>query len=139
LVIDFARDYRESVKANGYEKYIRIPYVYNSFDDGTPISKPHRRLYREYVKHTPVVHPFSTAQSFFRLLREGNLLDQSTAAAANYSKATVSNLSGKLRLIGRGLKLIVWILGFRRYAQMVKLFGFLGRFENHSFLMEDRR
>ena len=139
LVVDFARDYRETVKANGYDQYIRIPYAYNAFDDGTPISKPHRRLYREYVKHTPVVQPFSTVQLFFRLLREGNLLDLSTAATANYSKATVSNLSGKLRLVGRGLKLAVRVLGFRRYAQMVKLFGFLGRFENHSFLMEDRR
>jgi hypothetical protein len=139
LVIVFAREYRQAVKANGYDHYIRIPYAYNAFDDGTPISKPHRRLYREYVKHTPVSQPFSTTQPFFGLLREGHLLDRSAAATSNYSKATVSNLSGKLRLVGLGLRLASRVLGFRRYAQMVKLFSFLGRFENHLFLIEQQR
>lgn len=138
-VLDFARDYRQSVKANGYERYMAIAYAYNSFDDGTPISKPHRRLYREYAKHTPVAHPFSTSSTFFARLREGNLLDRSAAATANYSKATVDNLQGKLQLVGSALRFGARMLGFRRYAQLVKLFGFLGRFENHRFLMEERR
>lgn len=138
-VLDFARDYRQAVKANGYERYMLIPYAYNAFDDGTPISKPHRRLYREYVKHTPVQQPFSTSAPFFARLRDGNLLDRSAAATANYAKGTVGNLQGKLRLVGSALRIGVRVLGFRRYAQMVKLFGFLGRFENHRFLMDERR
>jgi hypothetical protein len=139
LVVDFARDYRMSLKENGYEKYIQIPYGFNTFDDGTPLSKPHRRLYREFVKHTPVLKPFSSMGSFFSRLSDSNLLDHSEAAKANYSKATVENLDSKLLLVGSALKIFARLVGFRRYAQMVKLFGFLGRFENHRFLMGNKR
>lgn len=139
LMVEFARDYREAVKANGYDRYIQIPYAYNTFDDGTPIAKPHRRLYREFVKHTPVKQPFSSKGTFFIHLREGNLLDRSEAATANYSKATVPNLQHKLHFVGHAMKLCARVLGFRRYAQLVKLFGFLGRFENHHFLIGGRR
>ncbi|HAL39439.1 MAG TPA: hypothetical protein DCP03_15530 [Polaromonas sp.] len=139
LLNDFARDYRQAVKDNGYEACIKLPYTYGRFDNGTPISKPHRRLYREYVKHNSVQNPFSIQGHFYLKLCDANLLDSSPAASANYSKATVSNLSRKLQMIGFGLRLFARTLGFRRYAQMVKLFGFLGRFENHNFLLDKQR
>lgn len=139
MLTEFAAEYREAVRANGYETYIKIPYGFARFDNGTPISKQHRRLYREFVKHTPVPRPFSAQDVFYRALDDNKLLDLSAAATVNYSKATVSNLPGKLRLIGRVLRVVVRVLGFRRYAQMVKLFDYLGRFENHRFLLEERR
>lgn len=138
LLIEFADSYRIAVRSNGYEKYIRIPYAFNYFDNGTQISKPHRRLYRTLSQQKSIPSPFSVTADFYRSLKNGNLLDFSSAASANYSKATVTNLSGKLKLIRRGLRLIARTLGFRRYAQIVKLFGYLGRFENHQFLVDKR-
>jgi hypothetical protein len=57
----------------------------------------------------------------------------------NYSKATVPDIEGKLRTISRVMRLALRFLGFRRYAQMSKLFTFLGRFENHRFLLDRQR
>jgi hypothetical protein len=135
LLANFAREYRQAVRDNGYEVCIKFPYTFGSFDNGMPISKPHRRLYREYVKHNAVLNPSSTQEPFYLRLRDANLLDSSAAASANYPKATVSNLTRKLKIIGFVMRLFVWTFGFRRYAQLVKLFGYLGRFENHNFLL----
>ncbi|UUX96770.1 hypothetical protein [Aquabacterium sp. J223] len=135
----FAEDYRQAVKRNGYDRFIGLPYGHGAFDDGTPVSKPHRRLYRSFVRNTPVSQPFSASGNFYCALRAGGLLDRSAAASANYSKATVGNLSQKLRLAGSCLRWVARALGFKRYAQMVKLFAHLGRFENHGFLVDDRR
>ena len=139
LLMDFASEYRQAVKDNGYDYYIKLSYGYARFDTGMPISKPIRRLYREYVKGNVVKNPFSNQEVFYNKLRDANLLDSSEAASANYSKATVENLSRKLKIIGFVLRLFARTLGFRRYAQMVKLFGFLGRFENHHFLLDKQR
>ncbi|MFG6456921.1 hypothetical protein [Roseateles sp. BYS96W] len=139
LLTDFAADYRAAVKANGYDTLIQIPYGFARFDDGTPVSKAQRRLYREFVKATPVQRPFSSAGVFYAALRDGALLDRSAAAAANYSKATVSDMDGKLRTVSRAMRWMLKLLGFRRYAQLVKLFSFLGRMENHRFLLQRPR
>ncbi len=135
ILTRLASDYRQDVHANGYARYIAIPYAFNTFDNGTPIAKPHRRLYRVQSKKKAIAEPFSSSQPFFAALRDGNLLDHSSAVTMNYSKATVSNLPDKLRLVGRVLRMSARMLGFRRYAQLVKLFGYLSRFENHEFLL----
>lgn len=135
LLIGFATEYRNIVRHNGYDKLIHIPYGFSRFNDGTPLSKAQRRLYRKYVRQRKVLHPFSKDGAFYKALLANNLLDHSSAAISNYSKATVSDIEGKLRIIGRCMRLILKLLGFRRYAQLVKLFSYLGQFENHDFLL----
>lgn len=136
LLASFTADYRASVKANGYDILIQIPYGFARFDNGTPVSKPLRRLYREFVKQCPVENPFSTTGIFYATLQVNSLLDLSPAAVANYSKATISDMEGKLHIVKRLLRLALMFLGVRRYVQLVKLCTFIGRFENHHFLLK---
>lgn len=135
LLRKIAAEYRQAVHAQGYAHYIAISYAFNTFDNGTPISKPHRRLYRAISRVSTTPNPFLSDQPFYSALRDGNLLDNSSAAFDNYSKATVSNLSSKLNLVGWVMRLFARFMGFRRYAQLIKLLGYLGRFENHKFLL----
>jgi hypothetical protein len=139
MMTEFAAAYRAAVKANGYDTLIQIPYGFARFDDGTPVSKPQRRLYREFVKQGSVTRPFAKDGAFYAVLQANHLLDRSPAAMANYSKATVSNMEGKLRIVSWAMRCALKLLGFRRYAQLVKLCTFLGRFENHRFLLSRRR
>lgn len=139
LLVQFAADYRNAVKANGYDTLIQIPYGFARFDDGTPVSKPQRRLYREFVKQGAVTRPFAKDGAFYAALQASDLLDRSPAAMANYSKATVSDMDGKLRTVSRAMRWALKLLGFRRYAQLVKLCTYLGRFENHRFLLQRPR
>jgi hypothetical protein len=139
LLTKFANDYRNIVKANGYETLIQTPYGFSHFDDGTPVTKPQRRLYREFAKQKAVTRPFAKDGEFYTVLQANDLLDRSTAAMLNYSRATVPDMEGKLRTISRAMRMALRLLGFRRYAQMIKLFTFLGRFENHRFLLDRQR
>lgn len=139
LLKEFAKDYRDSVKSNGYDALIQIPYGFARFDDGTPVTKLQRRLYREFVKQGSVTRPFARDGKFFAMLQAKGLLDRSPAAMANYSKATVSDMESKLRIVNRALSWTLKLLGCRRYAQLVKLCTYLGRFENHRFLLERQR
>lgn len=135
VLIALMSDYRNAVKANGYDEIIKIPYGFASFDDGTPVTIMQRRLYREFTKKNSVNRPFDRNGDFYMMLKDHGLLDHSLAAKANYSKASVSNLEGKRRIVNDCLRWVLKLIGCRRYAQIVKLFKYLGRFENHLFLL----
>jgi hypothetical protein len=137
-ILRLSRDYRAAVKANGFDEFIKIPYAFATFDDGTPITQPLRRLYREFNKSRTITSPFATKGDFFELVREAKLVDSSPAARSNYSKATVQNLGAKLEKVASAMRLLLRLVGFKRYAQLVKLAGYLGRFENHAFLLRKK-
>lgn len=137
-LLAFAQQYREAVHANGYERLLAVPYRFGTFDDGTPITQPHRRLYRARAKESRLPRQFSANGPFYAELAGAGLLDRSPAAKANYSRATVSDMNGKMRKVEGVMRLMLKLLGFRRYAQLVKLAAWLGRFEHHRFLIGHR-
>lgn len=138
-VLELSKQYRAAVKNNRFDEFIQIPYGFATFDDGTPVTQPLRRLYRQLTKNRAVSTPFSDRGEFFQMLSEARLLDHSQAARNNYSKATVSNLDGKIEKIANVLRVVLRFVGFTRYAQLVKLAAYLGRFENHVFLLRKKR
>jgi hypothetical protein len=138
VVTELSRAYRAAVKAQRFDDFIRIPYRFGTFDDGTPVTPTLRRLYREIQKDDVIQQPFSSQGSFYALLNKKKLLDKSEAARSNYSKATVGNLGGKMVKLGRVMRAVLPIIGVKRYSQLVKLAGYLGRFENHVFLLKDK-
>lgn len=137
-LLRLAGEYRAAVKANGYDRLLAVPYAFGTFSDGTPITHPHRRLYRVKSRDTTFLSPFSAQGSFYGALAQAGLLDRSPAAKGNYSKATVGDVSGKMRIVERALRWVLKLIGVRRYAQFVKLAAWLGRFEHHRFLLDDR-
>ena len=136
---DMSKAYRDNVKRNGFDRFITIPYAFGTFEDGTPITQPIRRLYRVSSKERSFVTPFSSTSDFYQAAANAGLLDRSSAARSNYTKATVTNLDAKLDRIASLLRFALKTIGFRRYAQLVKLAGYLGRFENHVFLLGKKR
>lgn len=133
-----SQDYRAAVKANGFDQFIKIPYAFATFADGTPITQQVRRLYRELTKSRVITLPFATEGEFFGLVRDANLLDTSPEARNNYSKATVQNLDGKMKTVAGAMRFLLRIVGIKRYVQLTKLASYLGRFENHAFLLRDK-
>lgn len=130
--------YRAAVKANSYERFLAVPYAFSTFNDGTPITQPHRRLYRVTSRERAFSTPFSDQGPFYKALSDAGLLDRSPEAKANYSKVTVSNVSGKMRTVEATMRWVLKLIGVRRYAQLIKLAAWLGRFEHHRFLLDKR-
>jgi len=137
-LLGLAAEYRALVKANGYDRLLAVPYAFGTFSDGIPITQLHRRLYRVKSRDTAFVSPFSARAEFYGALAQAGLLDRSLAAKANYSKATVGDVSGKMRIVERAMRWVLKFIGVRRYAQFVKLAAWLGRFEHHRFLLDKK-
>ena len=135
-LLGLAQQYRESVIRKGHDRFHAVPYAFAKYDDGTPVTELHRRLYRVRSKTTSFTSPFSASGRFYEELDTAGLLDRSAEATANYSKETVRNFELKMRAIERVLRLILKVIGVRRYVQLVKLAGWLGRFEHHEFLVD---
>jgi hypothetical protein len=137
-LLRLSAEYRAAVNANGYDRLLAIPYAFATFSDGTPITQLHRRLYRVMSRGTTFASPFSAQGQFFEALAQAGLLDSSPAAKANYSKATVGDVSAKMRTVERVMRWMLKLIGVRRYSQFVKLAAWLSRFEHHRFLLDKK-
>jgi hypothetical protein len=69
-------------------------------------------------------------------LSNSGLLDESPEAKSNYSKTTIGDIADKMLTVERIMRWLLKLVGFRRYAQLIKLAAWLGRFEHHRFLLD---
>jgi hypothetical protein len=130
--------YRNTVHDNGYELFIAQRYEWNFFNDGTPITALHRRFYRE-LKLPITGNPFFVNSAIYELFSKNKLLSNNEDAHGNYSKQTVNNLDDKVKKVERILRIIRMIIGNKYYTYLVKLFSRYSRFENHVFLLKNRK
>lgn len=138
-IAKLADSYRNAVLTNGYDRFIGIPYRYASYSDGVSISQQHRRLFRVLEATESHKDLFSASGSFRRKIERAGLLDTSSAATKNHSAATVANVGALHSRAQWLLKLVLRLVGPRRYAYLIKFFGVYGRFEAHAFLLKDER
>lgn len=126
--------YRDAIVANAsvFDSFIRQPYSYATYDNGTPIAAFHRRLYHGLA--TPPANPFSTAKgSFYDLIaKKGMLITESIDGA---SRRNLSGMDGKKRLLARFYGLLYRLMGYKRYVMFVKSLYFYCRPEWHTFLI----
>ena len=130
-------DYRAAVHANGYASHIDLPYRYNHFDNGHPISPLQRRLYRAMGGANFESQPFAAAGPFFRMLAKRRLLDNSPAALRGHAAATLPRVGRLTRCAQFALRGFLRCFGASRYAYLLKFFSKFARLENHAFLLED--
>lgn len=137
LINQFAAEYRSTVFSHGFDTFIKIPYKYGAYSDGATVSAAHRRFFRAWRAEGNIcTDPFKVESEFSSLLRRYNLVDLDEGAPSNYSKSNVKNLPGKIKLIKLAFRMLLRVVGFKKYAQMVKMFYHFGRYENHAFLLK---
>ncbi len=137
-LLGLSADYRAAVHANGYAEHIGLPYRYNCFDNGQPISPLQRRLYRALGGAGFEPRPFATAGPFFGMLMRRRLLDDSPAALRGHAAATLPQVGRLMRWAQCGLRVFLRCFGASRYAYLLKFFNKFARPENHAFLLDDR-
>ncbi|RZL62548.1 MAG: hypothetical protein EOO93_08525 [Pedobacter sp.] len=133
---ELMQEYRMRLQENGFEKHITIPYKYNSFENGKPVIKFHRRLYRVSLgDQIQYINPFSCGDnSFYTALESKKLL-----ANNNPDKFNEQNYNGvgrKLKIINKLFGMVKGILGFEKYALFIKFLARYARFENQYFLLK---
>jgi len=133
---ELMQDYRIRLEKNGFEKHITIPYKYNSFENGKPVIKFHRRLYRVSLgDKRKYLNPFScTENSFYATLNSKKLLANNNPD--KFNEQNYGSVGKKIKIINKLFNLAKSILGFEKYALFIKFLARYTRFENQYFLFK---
>lgn len=118
-----------------FDEFITLPYTYNSYENGVPISTFHRRLYHGYSeKYGPVRNPFSTNKgSFYCMIKKKGMIINDNID--KISKLNLSNMDRKRKMIGMLFCVLYKFMGYKRYVLFVKSLYNYCRPEWHLFLI----
>lgn len=118
-----------------FDEFITLPYTYNNYDNGVPISTFHRRLYHGYSeKYGPVRNPFSTNKgSFYCMIKKKGMIINDNID--KISKLNLSNIDRKRKMIGMLFRVLYKFMGYKRYVLFVKSLYNYCRPEWHLFLI----
>jgi hypothetical protein len=131
------KEYIEAIFKNGYEKYSKMEYSYNSFDDGENILPLFRRLYRVYEDKFIEEDLFSTKEMFYKTLEKNNLLTGVKSSSFSIFNSSDRNKRGILESIMIKIFIILkGILGIRFYFSLISFLNNFTRLENQRFLIK---
>jgi len=130
-------DYRNKVLNNQYEKYFKMKYSYAMFDNGKPISKLNRRLYRKLTdENQSFENPFNSDAVFYGLMDKSNLISE-IVTLVDVGKVNYSNLESKEKILQFIFKLSKKLLGIDKYTALLKVLTKYSKYENQKFLIND--
>ncbi len=123
-----------------FNRYIDYKYTYNTFENGVPIDKINRRLYRGLVsKGEKIDRPFSCAKAgYFERLRKAGLIRKNRESPDKIVYSSVQGLSGKLRPINGMSKILFKLLGYKRHQLLIRFLLKYSRFESHLYLVDKK-
>jgi hypothetical protein len=130
-------EYIKGVYKNGYNKYSKMTYSFNSFEDGENILPLHRRLFRVSEQEYLTENPFSANSSFVKTLKDKKLL--SGIKSKGFSIYTDDQRSKRgmfEKLLISGLKVLKFIVGIQYYASFIIFLNDYSRLEKQIFLLK---
>jgi hypothetical protein len=134
----FAR-YKATVLANKDRALESLPYGFDTFTEGTTITRLARRIYAQHEAAFGATDPFDAHGPFFQFAQKTGLL----AGKAVPQKATWREFSGTDRRVGAVhtlLKLALRLLGPNKYELLMRYLAHISVVRNQSvFLKPDRR
>lgn len=131
-------NYIQIVKNHGDEEYSKIEYGFNRFDNGIPIYKIHRRIFRIFIeKETFTEDPFKSCNSFYLRLKKSKLLFKKNIKTNDIiSKKDFPNPDKQIQKLFTILKIFKSLFGLNKYLYVLKIANFLNRDENQIWLLK---
>lgn len=131
-------EYRSLEYKNGYDKYSKLHYSFNEFEDGSVITRLHRRIYRARIEHYTDDNPFSVSSIYYKDLKDSKLLAK--GSQADFSKKGMLVEPSKKRrasvLCERMAKMLKCIVGVKRYISFLSFAQQFVQWENQAFLIK---
>lgn len=130
--------YRDNLLANKFKEYIVLPYQFNKFDNGSPVSSFQRRLFRRLIEDgNKFDRPFATGEgSFYQKLKRNGLLSKENLDGLK--NKDVDQFKTKIRKLNFVMRKLIAVLGFDSYALLLKFCMRYFRPENQTFLFKDQ-
>lgn len=135
--------YKKELLGYGYvQRKSNTPYRFNYFEDGSSISKLHRRLYARLIEDgEELFQPFSTTGKFYRLLKRKRLLEgKAVHEARKVSPVPPPSARVAVYTKRRWLELIftftLRLVGVKRYLVLLKELKRMTDLEENTFLLK---
>ena len=130
--------YKAAVLANKDATLEALPYGFDSFSDGTTITRLARRLYAQHEAGFGAGDPFDARGPFFQFAQKAGLL----AGKAAPQKATWREFSGtdrRVEAVHTLLKLALRFLGPNRYELLMRYLAHISVLRNQSVFLKPER
>jgi hypothetical protein len=133
-------EYRTLVYKNEYDKYSKMSYSFNNYNNGYPVLSLHRRMLRVYLEdHTAssISNPFEVNGSFYIMIKKTSLLVekvQKTTAPSESQKIGGRKMEKRLRTL---LKFMLKIFGPIHYMLFIRYAQKIGISEYHYYLFDN--
>jgi len=138
ILLDIYKEVIIAYKEN-FLKYIGLPYSYNCFEDGTPITLFHRRLYNGILLQGNKYEDLFTTNkehSFYAQLKKNNLL--SSFDVNTYAQNSKESIGQKRKRANKFLLFLYKLLGYRRFQMLIRFFENYSQYEKYTFLLDKK-
>ena len=134
--IPLFEEYVKGVNENGYDRFSKMEYSFNSFEDRESILPLHRRLFRAYSQEYADKNLFAVETKFYSELSKRKLLTGvKTNSFSTYSVKEKGKKQTFLRLIMKCFSILKLIIGVRYYFSLLLFLNDYTRFERQGFLL----
>lgn len=135
--VPIIEEYRSLEYKNGYDKYSKLHYSFNEFEDGSVITRLHRRIYRARIECYTDENPFSIDSKYYldlkgnKLLVKGNPEDftKKGMQVESSQKRRVTILFEKMAILLKNT------VGIKRYISFLSFVQQFVQWENQSFFI----
>lgn len=133
--------YVEWLEANEVSTISKLLYKYNQFDNGIPVLKYHRRLYRGLTTEGHhFKNPFSTSNgSYYDFLVKNKAMLIDNDGKYKTLKKTYGKDPAIFNKVFKALKIFKTLFGMKKYYLMMRFFAIYNRFEKQTFLVSDKK
>lgn len=133
-------EYRTLEYKNGYDKYSKLQYSFNEFEDGSFITTLHRRIYRSNIDKYIDEDPFLKKSRYYQDLHKSKLIVKGTQI--DFSKQGMKVSPSRKRrtqfLFEKILKIAERFLGVKKYISLLSFAQQLVQWENQTFLIGNK-
>jgi hypothetical protein len=134
----FAR-YRDTLEGNGHAAYLRLPYGFGTFSNGTSITSLARRAVINHPLFAEASDPFDAASPLNAALARARLL-QVKAPPGGPANATVRSAeAARLQvLVGFSFRLLLRVFGAARYERLMRYLAGVSSLRRQTFLLNEK-
>lgn len=130
-------EYVKGLYENGYDKYSKMTYSFNAFEDGENILPLYRRLFRVFEDKFTGSNPFSEKEFFFLTLKKNKLLSGIKSTKFSIYSENDRNKGRTFQKISiNSFKILKSIIGIRYYFSLIVFLNNFTRFEKQGFLIK---
>ncbi|OMQ09847.1 hypothetical protein [[Flexibacter] sp. ATCC 35103] len=136
--IPLFESYIKDVYEAGYDKYSKLSYSFNSFENGENIIPLHRRLFRALEEDYQIEDPFKKDNNFFKILNKNKLLTGVKSNAFSTFTEVEKSRRGVLgRIIIKTFKIVKFCIGIKYYTSLISFLTGIVRLEKQTFLIKN--